>query len=357
MRTALYDRHVALGAKIVDFVGWEMPLFYSGIVAEHLTVRRAVGLFDVSHMGCIEIQGEEAEPFVDFISTNTIRDRPDLSATYTVLSTESGGCVDDSIVFRRKEDHFFIVVNASNRQKDLEHLVRTSKGYRVSLLPRYETHGILSLQGPNSRAVLAKFFGQDITLKTMRFTIKSYEQQELILSRTGYTGSLGYELISTIPVIVKLWEALLEVGQDEGIAPIGLGARDTLRLEAGYALYGHELSTDIAPTESVSEWTVSWKKSNFLGKEALLRLASNPKKRSQHAIALLDKGVPRQGCAIFKGNRNIGLVTSGSHSPILSRGIAIIMVRENLALGEKVEVEVRGHRLQAEVVKLPFYTP
>lgn len=355
MRTALYDRHVALGAKMVEFAGWEMPLSYAGVVAEHLGVRREVGLFDVSHMGYIEIKGDGAEGYLDFVSTNVIRDRPDLSAIYTVFSSDSGGCIDDAIVFRRRANHFFLVVNASNRQRDLEHFRRVAKGYRVSIMPGYETHSILALQGPAAKGLLARVLGYEIPLKAMQFSIKDFDGDELIISRTGYTGSFGYELIGARDLIVRLWDALLENGKEDHIQPAGLGARDTLRLEAGYALFGHELAADIAPTESVSEWTVRWKKSQFLGREALIRLAANPKKRSQHAIALIEKGVPRQGNCLYRGGRQIGIVTSGSFSPCLNRGIAIVMVTDNLALGEKVDVEIRGQKVPSEVVKLPFY--
>lgn len=355
MRTALYDRHIALGAKICEFAGWEMPLFYSGVVAEHFAVRCEVGLFDVSHMGYLEIKGHDAESFLDYISTNTISGRPDFSVVYTVFSSSTGGCIDDAAVFRRDDTHFFVVVNASNREIDLEHFLRTAKGYRVTIEPHYETHHILALQGPAARSLLARVLGQELSLKAMQFTICEFAGEELIVSRTGYTGSFGYELIGSNETVVQLWDLLMDEGKKEQIRPAGLGARDTLRLEAGFALYGHELTPDIAPTESVSSWTVRWKKEQFLGKEALLRLQASPEKRSQHALALIDKGVPRQGNMIIKNGHSVGQVTSGSFSPCLDRGIAIVMVTDNLAIGEKVDVEVRGHCLQAEVVKLPFY--
>jgi aminomethyltransferase len=355
MRTALYDRHIALEAKMGEFAGWEMPLYYKGAVAEHLAVRNAVGLFDVSHMGCIEIEGEDAARFLDHISTNAISGQPDQLAIYTVFSSEEGGCIDDAIVFCIEANHFLVVVNAGNREADWEHFQRMSKGLRVTLTSRYGTHGILALQGPQAKSVLTQVMRLEIPLKVMQVVPALFENEPIIVSRTGYTGSFGYELIIANSHIGALWDALLQQGADNGIQPAGLAARDTLRLEAGYALYGHELARDIAPTESISGWTVRWKKASFVGKEALLRLEGSSKKRWQHAVMLIEKGVPRSGCRVFKNGQPIGHVTSGSHSPCLNRGIAIIMVDQNLALGERVEVEVRNHRLEGQVVKLPFY--
>lgn len=355
MKTALYERHVALNARIGAFAGWEMPLYYKGVLAEHFAVRRAVGLFDVSHMGLIEITGQDAEVFLDYVSTNLMVSRPDFTAIYTVLSSETGGSIDDAVVFRVQPDHFFLVTNAINRQTDLEHLKKHAKGYRVSIQPLFETHGILALQGPRARAVVTRLLGYEPRLNVMQFTMKDYAGEKLLISRTGYTGSFGYEFIGTTKVIVQLWDALLEVGKEEGLEPAGLAARDMLRLEGGYALYGNELSLDIAPTESVSEWTVRWKKASFLGRESLIRLETSPKKRFQKGIVLLEKGIPRKGYPVYKQGRRIGVVTSGTHSPCLGHGIAIIMTTGALAFGEKVEVDVRGNRLTGEVVKLPFF--
>lgn len=355
MRTILYDHHVALGAKMGDFAGWEMPIFYSSIISEHLAVRKAVGLFDVCHMGRVDIRGAKAEAFLDSLSTNVITDRPNGSATYTVFSSERGGCVDDCIIFRINAKHFFLIVNASNRQQDLEHLKHYASAFQVAVEPFYEGNGILALQGPLSTGLLQRLLEQKILLKTMQFNAVKYENEEFFISRTGYTGSLGYELIGSAELILKLWQALLRLGKDEGIEPAGLGARDTLRLEAGYALYGHELALNIAPTESISEWTVRWKKAKFLGKEALIKLQTSSKKRSQYAVILSNRSVARQNCPVYKGVKAIGMVTSGGYSPSLRKSIAIIMVNANLAFGEQVEIEIRGQRHSAQVVKLPFY--
>lgn len=355
MRTALYDAHLALGAKMVTFSGWEMPLYYSGVLVEHFAVRRAVALFDVSHMGRIDVKGVDAELFFDYVSTNAMTDKPVNSVTYTVFSSESGGSIDDALVFRLGKEHFFAVVNAGNRETVLAHFRKIAVDYRVTVEPLFETEGILALQGPLARELLSRICGCEIPLKAMQCLSLAFADEELIISRTGYTGSFGYELLGSQVLIGKLWELLLKEGREEGILPAGLGARDTLRLEAGYALWGHELAPTIAPTESVSEWTVRWKKDGFLGKEALLRLEASSKKRSQHAVILSEKGIAREGNPVFKNKRPIGVVTSGTHSPCLGAGIALIMVTGNLAFGEVIEIEVRGHRHNAEVVKLPFY--
>lgn len=357
MKTALFDRHVALGAKIVDFAGWEMPISYAGVVAEHLAVRRGVGIFDVSHMGCISIKGVDAEPFLNFVCTNIIVGQLDLSATYTVWASQLGGSVDDTIVYKENDNEYFVVVNASNRMKDLEHLQRVGRSFKVTITARYDQDGILAIQGPFAEKVVRKVLPDDWQLKAMRFTHTPYKDHDVVLSRTGYTGSGGFEIMASVEVIPNLWDELVEAGEEFGIQPIGLGARDTLRLEAGYALYGHELDDTIAATESISAWTVKWKKAEFLGQEALLRLQNSPKKRSQHGVVLSDPGVPRAGCAVIKGGKPIGLVTSGTFSPSLETGIAIVMVTEDLAMSETVEIEVRGRRLRGNVTKLPFYTP
>lgn len=355
MKTALYQEHIALGAKIVDFSGWQMPLSYKGVVAEHLAVRKRVGIFDVSHMGRILISGPDAEAFASYLSTNHIAGQSDHLAIYTVWASSQGGSIDDVIVYRESSTDFFVIVNASNRQKDLEHVTKVAKSFRVDVKDHYDQEGIIAVQGPNAEQVIRGIFPGTWHLAAMHFMTSKYQNASVIISRTGYTGSGGFEIICPNSLLPSLWRKLLTAGHEYGIEPIGLGARDTLRLEAGYALYGHELSDTIAASESVSAWTVKWKKGDFIGQEALLRLQNSPSRRSQHGVALLDEGVPRAGNPVFKSGKAIGTVTSGSHSPSLQRGIAIVMVTNSLAIGETVEIEVRQKRLKGEVVKLPFY--
>lgn len=354
MKTALYDQHVALGAKIVSFAGWEMPLSYKGIVAEHQAVRNAVGLFDVSHMGQIWVHGQEAESFISDILTNDILEKENGSATYGVMCHENGGSVDDVIVYKKDSYNYFIVVNASNRDKDLQHLLDYAKNRQVNIQPRFETDGILALQGPRAEELLDQFFPEIHKLKTMHFLeVKEESGQNLIISKTGYTGAGGLELYGSNDLIKKWWDKLLLKGKTLGIEPVGLGARDTLRLEMGFALYGHELSDSISPNESVAAWTIKWNK-NFVGKQFLLNLEKSPNKRHAYGIRLIDKGIAREGYSVYKNDKNIGVVTSGSFSPTLNQSIALILVSKELNLGDVVEIEIRQQKCKAEVTKLPF---
>lgn len=355
MRTALYERHVGLGAKFVDFSGWEMPVHYAqGILHEHRVVRQAVGIFDVSHMGRISIQGADAEFFLDYLSTNQIVGKDDGTATYTVWCSEKGTSVDDLLVFRSTSEDCFIVANAANRSKDLEHLQRMSANYNVRITPRYGEEGILAIQGPNALHVISRLFPKAAGVKYMHFIKFIKDDAELILSRTGYTGSPGYEIYGPASVIADLWDRFLIEGREFGIEPIGLGARDTLRLEMGYALYGHELSDSIAPTESVSWWTVKWGKLDFLGKQALKLRSLQPFKRSSYGILMQDKAIPRQGHKIWHEGKQIGEVTSGTYSPTLNVGIGLILVNAKLPVDQLLGVMIREHLIPAKVVALPF---
>ena len=334
MRTALYDRHIQLGAKMVDFAGWEMPIQYSGIVREHLAVRNKAGLFDVSHMGCIHVEGPDAEEFLDYLSTNKIKGKQDFSATYTVWCAENGTCIDDVIIYKISQTHFFVIVNASNRQKDLDHLQRESQKFNVRITP-YFSGGIIAIQGPQALPIVSKIFPEASTLENMHFKILSFNYQNIYLSATGYTGAGGFEIYGNEEAIVELWDRLLNEGNTLGIIPVGLGARDTLRLEKGYALYGHELSEEIVASETVSAWTIKKAKKNFLGEQAIDLLENTPQKRHSYGIVLKDKGIARQGHTIWKEGHQIGRVTSGTFSPSLNKAIAIGLVTEKLQPGNK----------------------
>lgn len=355
MKTALHEQHLALGAKIVEFSGWEMPLYYQGILHEHLVVRNQVGVFDVSHMGRVLVAGPDAEKFVDFISTNEILHKEPLSVTYTVMCQTEGGAVDDLLVYKVDAEHFFLVVNAANRAKDLQHLRQMAKAFQVVIKECFEGEGILAVQGPYADQLVADIFPSAAAVRQMHFVIIPFQNSELVLSRTGYTGEGGFELYAPNEIITYLWTELLKRGKKWGVEPIGLGARDTLRLEMGYALYGHELSEVIAPTESVAAWAVKLRKGNFLGKEALEVLHTSGHQRKEYGVVLLDKGIARQGYSVLKGDREIGQVTSGGYSPSLQQGIALILVQEQLEEGEEISICIRQNRVQAKVVKLPFY--
>lgn len=352
MRTGLYSEHLALGAKMVSFAGWEMPLYYEGVIAEHRAVRQQAGVFDVSHMGRIAIEGTDAEEFLDELSVSSIRGKQNGTAIYTVWCAEDGMAVDDLIVYKVSPTYFFAVVNASNRQKDLNHLLHCSSGFRVTIREQFE-EGILALQGPVSKALAATLFPDAAALPKMRFTSFHEAGEQGFLSATGYTGEEGFEFYAPMPAIVSLWRRLLHLGWKQGVRPVGLGARDTLRLEMGYALYGHELSDSISPAESVSRWTIDWNKPKFVGKEALARFQEGGGRR-EYGIVLSDRAIAREGYPVFKDGMPIGRVTSGTLSPCLNRPIAIILVDAKLEFEETVEVEIRGRKSGAQVVKLPF---
>lgn len=360
MQTPLFNHHVALGAKMVNFAGWEMPIYYKqGINHEHLVVRNHVGLFDVSHMGRIVIIGPDTETFLDYLSTNAIAGKDDYLAIYNVFCNASGGCIDDVLVYRINSEHAFVVVNASNRQKDLNHLldIKNKLNFNVSIFEKYSGEGILAIQGPHALRLIADLFPNSLLIKPMHFAFEECNGEEFILSRTGYTGAGGFEIYASSNKIIELWELFLNKGKAYGIEPIGLGARNTLRLEMGYALYGHEISDDIAPNESVSRWTIKWKKAVFLGKEALVALEQSPEKRSEYGIMVLGNGIIRDGYKVYEHEKNteIGSVTSGSFSPSLEKGIGIVLVKNHLSVGDKVDVDVRGRRIICEVVQMPFY--
>lgn len=349
MKTVLYDEHIEQGAKIVDFAGWQMPIQYESILAEHFAVRNSAGLFDVSHMGIIHIKGQDAEKFLNFISANKILDKHDNSATYTVLCNEQGGSVDDTLIYKFNNTHYFIVANASNRAKDLNHLKTYAANYKITIEDHYESHGILALQGPTSGEILKQLL-PDVHLKPMHLQSTFFEKTSLIVSRTGYTGELGFELFAPNDLISRLWNRMLILGA----IPCGLGARDTLRLEKGFALYGHELSEEISPLESVASWVVKMEDHEFLGKRALEKQVSSGH-RHAHGIILQEKAIPRENFSVLKDGKLIGKTTSGNFSPSLALPIALFLSTEPVILHDELEVIIREKAYKAKVSSLPFY--
>ncbi len=349
MKTILYDTHVALGAKMVEFAGWEMPIQYSSILQEHKAVRENVGLFDVSHMGRIVVKGDLAEKFLDSISTNQISGRSNHSATYTVLPNSQGTCVDDVIIYKEDPTHFFLIVNAGNRQKDLTHLRQQAESFHVTVKDLFHEEGILSLQGPRATLLIQSIFPEVGALKKMQFLKTSYRNTPIIIATTGYTGESGVEIYAPNSLIKSLWDQLVS----GGAVPIGLGARDTLRLEMGYALYGHELSDQIYPNESISAWTVKWNDRDFLGRQAMLQRKSSSQ-LSQKAIILEEKGIPREGYPVLFQDKVVGKVTSGTFSPSLEKGIALVQFDQPLEDGQQVIIQIRQQQVKGRIVPLPF---
>ena len=355
-RTPLYQNHVDLKGKIVPFGGYELPVQYgaTGLVKEHMAVRESVGLFDVSHMGEIFIEGKDALANIQEIFTNDFKDMADGQIKYTLMCNEKGGIIDDLILYKYNNQKYMAVVNASNKEKDFEWISSHITG-EAEAIDRSEATGLVALQGPKAKATLEKL------IKAEDFPTKYYTFKEGVVldgmivdvSETGYTGENGYELYTKSEDVVKVWELLLEAGEEFNIVPCGLGARDTLRLEAGMPLYGHEMSEEINPLQVGLRFAVKLKKESFIGKGALL---NNDAKKIRVGLKITGKGIVREEAPIFVKDKEIGISTSGTHAPFLGYAIAMALVDKDYAeIGQEVEVEVRKRRIKAEVVPMPFY--
>ena len=349
MQTSLFDRHKALGAKVVDFAGWKMPVEYSGIREEHLAVRGSVGLFDVSHMGEIEIRGPGTLGLIQKVTCNDAARLKPGRSHYSALLTPRGTFVDDLIVYRLTEGHFLLCVNASNKDKDFEWIHSyASRGTEVR--DASDEWALLALQGPRAREILPS------PLKKTEFEKKNLNGIPVLLSCTGYTGEDGYEIFSPWSEARRIWDWLMEIGRPMGLLPCGLGARDSLRIEAGYPLYGHEIDDETTPYEVGLSWIVKLEKGDFLGREALL--SATPTK-DLVGVSMKEPGIPRQGFRLFDPSGEIGRVTSGTYSPTFQKGVALARVTPpltNAARDEKnISIDIRGKKREAMVVKLPFY--
>lgn len=357
-RTALYDRHVALGARMAAFAGFEMPMWYEGIIAEHHRVRRQVGIFDLSHMGEIYIDGREAFDLVQWLTCNDIRRIGDGQCQYTLFPTPEAGVVDDLIAYQINPESYMLVVNASNIAKDHEWILRHNR-FDCTVTNRSDDFSLIAIQGPATDKVLLEAGFKNIaTQAAFTFRTAKVDGRKVTVAGTGYTGERGFELIVPNEEAEWLWDRLVEAGAPHGLAPIGLGARDTLRLEMAYSLYGHELSDDISVLEANLLWTVRWGP-DFLGKAPLLEQFRSGARRLVVGIIIDEKsGAPRNGAPVFDAaGREIGLVTSGSHSPSLDKAIALgLLETSHTAVGSTVFPEVRGKKVQARVCETPFYT-
>ena len=356
-RTPLYETHKSLGARLVPFAGWEMPVQYSGVIDEHLNVRSACGLFDVSHMGEILITGPRAAAVLQRLGTNDIERAAQGQCQYTPLCYPDGGVVDDCIVYRFNAQRFLVCVNASNTDKAFEWM-RTEAGKGADIRDVSGEYAEIALQGPASVEVLEKITGfEAAALKRYHFIEAKAAGAEAIVSRTGYTGEDGFEVYMAPQYAVKVWDAIMEAGKGHGIKPAGLGARDTLRLEMGYPLYGHELSKMITPVEAGLQRFVALDKEDFIGKEALKKQVENGAEKAIIGFEMLEAGVPRQGYGVEALGVERGSVTSGTHSPSLGRGIGMAYVDASLnSPGLDIGIIVRGRALKAKTVKTPFYS-
>jgi len=343
---------------MVDFAGWSMPVQYRSIIAEHLAVRNKVGLFDVSHMGEFIVKGDRARDFVQFVIANDLDklSRPNL-ALYTQLVTPSGGTVDDLIVYRREGDYLF-VVNASNIGKDWQWLQQHASSFKdVSLLDISEETALLALQGPNAVALMRQLAGDFIDqLPSFGYAETAIGGIKASFGRTGYTGEDGFEIFVSAAAAERLWDLMLDAGLELGIEPCGLGARDTLRLEAGLPLYGHELDEQTSPLEAGLGWSVKLDKGDFLGRAALIKQKEEGLPKQLVCLQVEGKALPRQGYAVSSGAQQVGSVTSGSQGIFVGYPIAMAYVPPAQAfLGLELGVDIRGHSSKATVVRRPFY--
>ena len=357
-KTPLHGRHVALGAKMAPFAGWEMPVQYTGITEEHLAVRQAAGLFDVSHMGEIEVAGTDALAAVQRLSTNDAGRLEIGQAQYSALATPEGTFVDDLLVYRLADDHFLLVVNAAN----------TAAGYRwiqdgiadigdavaVNTSSRY---ALLAVQGPRALDVAQSLTDMDLAaIRHYRFATGEVAGLRATVSRTGYTGEDGFEIFVAPQVAERLWTALLSAGRPHGLQPAGLGARDTLRLEAAMRLSGRDIDRTTTVLEAGLGWIVGWRKPAFIGRDALLRQREAGVDRKLVGFEMAGPGIARHGYAVHAGGGRVGVVTSGTRTPSVGKAIGLAYVpAAGAAPGTEYEVDVRGRRVPARVVPLPFY--
>jgi aminomethyltransferase len=362
LHSPLQDRHIALGAKLADFGGWEMPIEYGasggGVLREHAAVREGVGVFDVSHLGKARVRGEGAADFVNRSLTNDLgRIRPG-KAQYTLCCDEAtGGVVDDLIAYYFADDHVFLIPNAANTAEVVRRLAAAAPP-GVTVTDEHRDFGVLAVQGPRSAELLDRL-GLPTDHDYMSYTVSRWSGDELVVCRTGYTGEHGYELLPPAGRAGALWDALLDAGADLGVRPCGLGARDTLRTEMGYPLHGQDLSLEITPVQARSGWAVGWKKPAFWGRDALVREKEAGPARLLWGLAALDRGIPRPHLPVLAGETTIGEVTSGTFSPTLRKGIGLALLSTGAGVGEgdEVVVDVRGRPAPARVVKPPFVQP
>lgn len=363
-QTPLFDRHVALGAKTADFGGWDMPIEYEGVVAEHLAVRSAVGLFDVSHMGKVRIHGPGAARFLNSVLANDLDRVSAGQAQYSMLCNDAGGVIDDLIVYRWSDDEVFMIPNAANASTVVA-VLQAAAPFGVTVDDHHLDHGIIAVQGPRS-AELIGAMGLPADHDYMTMVSAQFAGEPVIVCRTGYTGEHGYELVAPVGTLGDLWDELLREGATMGVVAAGLGARDTLRTEMGYPLHGQDISPTITPVEAMIAWAVGWDKPAFAGREALVgQRAAGPTRRLRGLVSL-ERGIPRPHMAVRRPSADsaaplsgdpIGEVTSGTFSPTLKQGIGLALLDVSVSVGDEVVVDVRGRASRFRVTKPPFVEP
>jgi len=351
-RTCLYDRHAALGALISPFGGFDMPIQYTGIKEEHVAVRTACGVFDVSHMGEMTVRGADAERYVNHIFTNDVTGMTAGKILYGMMLYEDGGTVDDLLVYKMGENDFFLVINAANIDKDWEWMQRQAAGFSIDLRNMSDEYGQIAVQGPEAEEVVEQVLGLPCA-DLVFYTSKVFNDKDIIISRTGYTGEDGFEIYGPHDIIREMWDLLMDSGRCK---PCGLGCRDTLRFEVGLPLYGDELSAEISPLMAGLGMFCKLDKPEFIGREALLRQKSEGLKRKLVGIELADKAIPRHGYTVLKGGMKIGEVTTGYHTISTDKSVCMALIdARHAALGTPVEIQIRKKTFPGTVVKKRFY--
>ncbi|WP_018392132.1 glycine cleavage system aminomethyltransferase GcvT [Bacillus sp. 37MA] len=359
-RTPIFDTYKKNGAKVIDFGGWALPVQFTGIIEEHEAVRTKAGLFDVSHMGEVLVEGKDAERYLNHLVTNDVTKLQINHAQYTAMCDPDGGTVDDLLIYKLENETYLLVINAANIEKDFEWMKQHVKG-SVKLENRSSDIALIAIQGPKAEGILQTV--TDVHLSEIGFfhfaqNVRVNGVENVLVSRTGYTGEDGFELYLKASDAEKLWESLLEAGKAEGLKRCGLGARDTLRLEARLALYGQELTRDISPLEAGIGFAVKTKKeSDFIGKSALIKQKEDGLTRKIVGIEVTGRGIPRHGYKVFsETEEEIGFMTSGTHSPTLKKNLGLALIKsEHTKEGTPLKVEIRHKKVDAHVVKTPFY--
>lgn len=357
--TSLYKAHERHGGKIIDFSGWALPVQYAGIKAEHQTVRNFAGLFDVSHMGEVEVKGNEAFDFVQNLVTNDVSTLKDNQVLYTFMCYPDGGIVDDLLVYKFNRNDFLLVINASNVEKDFKWMMENIGSYDIELANISDVTSQIAIQGPNAQKILQKLTDEKLGEIGFFYCKRNVDISgaNCLISRTGYTGEDGFEIYLSHEDAEKVWNDLMEAGKELGLKPAGLGARDTLRFEASLPLYGNEISKDITPLEAGFGFFVKLDKENFIGKEALMKQKKEGLKRKLVGFEMIDKGIPRHGYDVMADGKKIGFVTTGYAAPTLNKNIGLAMVDIGYTkIDTPIEIKIRKRILKAKVINKRFYT-
>lgn len=355
-KTKFYNCHLEKNAKMVEFAGYEMPIQYTSIIAEHKAVRESVGVFDVSHMGEIFIKGENALNFIQHITVNNAANLQSGKVQYSAMCYENGGIVDDLLVYKIDDLEYMLVVNGANKEKDYEWIIKNNS-FNAEVFDDSDDYSLLAIQGPNSRKVIEKVFNTEIDIEYYTFIKAELFDTEIIVSRTGYTGELGYELYfkGDDNLAEKIWDLIFEMGEEYNIFPTGLGCRDSLRLEMGYCLYGNDINESTTTLEAGLGWITKLKKGDFIGRDILVNQKENGIKKKLMPIIFNDRAFPRTGYEIRKNGISVGKITSGTVSPMLEKPIALGYVNIDLAIeGTDVDVIIRNKPFSANITKLPF---